>query len=804
MNKPNASTLIEVPRLCASKLNPAGAVASLAVPFIGARGRIRLLLGLVALMLGGAFAAAQPVGCAPNSANYPCVYVANSNDGTVSVINAITNTVIATDTVAVGLSPEGVAVTPNNASVYVANSGGGTVSVIDTATNTVVATVQMQNFPFQIAITPDGAFAYVTEFLGDPAPTHQHRALAHAPQQQALVLLEVIDIATNQIVSSIANLNAPSAVAISPNGAFAYVADMCPPNDNPCVEVVSTSNNQIITTVPIPAATPFSEGSIAVTPDGSLVCVGVGVINGEATDLAIAFITTSNNTLLAPLLDTQTVSGISSYGFATTPSGSLYAAAFNPDGVYLINPASQKLVETIQAGAGPAGAALSPDGASVYVTDSGAVGAIGDTVSVINTRSNSVTSTITVGNDPQGVAGMQVPIATLSSTSLNFGNQLVGTTSASQQVSITNTGTATLAISSISITGTNSGDFAATPCALPSQVLPGASCNIQIDFTPTASGTRNATLSITDDAAGSPQVVALSGVGTAPAAVLSPAPLNFGSTTQPQLVGTSAALPVTLTNSGSAPLTITSIGFAGTNASEFTQNNNCGSALRPDTSCTITVTFTPTANGGSGSATASLSVSDNAAGSPQTVPITGTVRNFALTTTCTSLTVVPGQTAIFTVDLAPVNGFTQSVSLSCSGAPALATCAVSPNSITLDGSTTVQAKVTATTTKATGFLQFPSNGNRMAGLAGLAGIAGLAALVVLPGKRGVKPRRRLCGLIFLLCMLAILVTLPSCAGGGGDPPGTAAGKYPLTVTGTFQSATDTAITESVSFNLVVQ
>jgi len=193
--------------------------------------------------------------------------------------------------------------------------------------------------------------------------------------------------------------------------------------------------------------------------------------------------------------------------------------------------------------------------------------------------------------------------------------------------------------------------------------------------------------------------------------------------------------------------------------------------------------------------------------SPDVAVLIQQVQTFSLTTTCKSLTVVPGQTAIFTVDLAPVNGFTQSVSLSCSGAPALATCTVSPNPIALNGSTTVQAKVTATTTKASSFLQFPvghSNGNQMAGLVGLAGIAGLAALVVLPGKRGVKRPRRICGLIFLLCMLAILVMLPSCGGGGGDPPGTAAGTYPLTVTGTFQPATGAAITESVSFNLVVQ
>jgi len=133
---------------------------------------------------------------------------------------------------------------------------------------------------------------------------------------------------------------------------------------------------------------------------------------------------------------------------------------------------------------------------------------------------------------------------------------------------------------------------------------------------------------------------------------------------------------------------------------------------------------------------------------------------------------------------------------------------VSPNSVTLSAATTAQ--VTATTTQATGFLQSPfehSNGNRMAGLVGLVGITGFAALVVLPGKRRVKPGRRLYGLIFLLCLLATVATLPSCGGGGGggvDPPGTAVGTYPLTVTGTFQLATGAPITETVSFNLVVK
>jgi hypothetical protein len=94
----------------------------------------------------------------------------------------------------------------------------------------------------------------------------------------------------------------------------------------------------------------------------------------------------------------------------------------------------------------------------------------------------------------------------------------------------------------------------------------------------------------------------------------------------------------------------------------------------------------------------------------------------------------------------------------------------------------------------------------MAGVIGLAGMAGLAAFVILPGKSRVKHAGRLCGLIFCLCLLASVATMSSCGVGGGnaDPPGTAAGTYPLTVTGTFKSAAGTTFTEKVGFNLVVK
>jgi probable HAF family extracellular repeat protein len=214
-----------------------------------------------------------------------------------------------------------------------------------------------------------------------------------------------------------------------------------------------------------------------------------------------------------------------------------------------------------------------------------------------------------------GKTAIAAPIATLSPTSLTFSAQALGTTSPAKTVTLKNTGTATLTIVAVAITGTDAGDFAQThTCG--SSLAPGASCGIRVTFKPSASGTRTADLSVTDNAAGTPQHVPLSGIGTT--AKLSPASLSFGTVA----IGTASPVKtITLTNVGTTTLTITAIAITGTNAGDFVQTHTCSSSLAAGASCTISVAFKPTQIG---KRTGALSVTDNAPGSPQAVSLGGT------------------------------------------------------------------------------------------------------------------------------------------------------------------------------------
>jgi len=126
----------------------------------------------------------------------------------------------------------------------------------------------------------------------------------------------------------------------------------------------------------------------------------------------------------------------------------------------------------------------------------------------------------------------------LSPASLSFSAQLIGTASGAKTATLTNTGFSALAISSIAIAGTGAADFGQSgTCG--SGLTARSSCTVNISFTPTQIGPRTASLIVTDDAAGSPQSVALSGIGLMMEhnATLAPTSLTFN----PQNIGTVSA-----------------------------------------------------------------------------------------------------------------------------------------------------------------------------------------------------------------------------------------------------------------------
>jgi hypothetical protein len=204
------------------------------------------------------------------------------------------------------------------------------------------------------------------------------------------------------------------------------------------------------------------------------------------------------------------------------------------------------------------------------------------------------------------------PQVMLSPTSLSFGVQVVGTTSPPQTVTLTNTGTGSLTINNTSI----SAGFTITNNGCPATVKAGNHCTIQVAFSPGLSGAFSGTLSIADNAQGSPQTVSLSGTGTV--VNLAPTSIKFGTVKK----GSSKSENVTLTNEAkNQTLTVTSITFTGADPSDFSQTGNCVGKIGALQSCTIMVTFTPQATG---SRSATMDVNDNGGGSPQTVSLSGT------------------------------------------------------------------------------------------------------------------------------------------------------------------------------------
>jgi trimeric autotransporter adhesin len=227
-----------------------------------------------------------------------------------------------------------------------------------------------------------------------------------------------------------------------------------------------------------------------------------------------------------------------------------------------------------------------------------------------------------------------VAVASFDKSSLTFLAQPLNIQSTAQVVTVTNNGG--VALTGIAITTTGTGFANTTTCT--ATLAPAANCTISVTFTPTAVGASAGMVSVADSAANTPQTITLNGTGQTgvPVDVVTPNPLAF----TPQSVGVpSAALPVTVSNAtGTGPLVITAITFGGTNGSDFSQTNTCGTlpaTVAVGATCTINVVFNPT-SGTPAARTATLTLADNATNS--SINITGTATVATISFAPTSLT----------------------------------------------------------------------------------------------------------------------------------------------------------------------
>jgi hypothetical protein len=390
------------------------------------------------------------------------------------------------------------------------------------------------------------------------------------------------------------------------------------------------------------------------------------------------------------------------------------------------------------------------------------------------------------------------PTAQVSVSALSYSHNL-NTTCPSKPVILQNTGTGPLLIQSI----TTSGSFSQTNgCG--TSVAVGASCEIDVSFTAEApAGPFSGALTVSDNASGSPQVVPLSGT------VYPPCSMQSSDATQ-QLLRTTPSATFNVSDPQPSCHTAT-ITLACSNNQPATCVFN-PPAIAPGGSTVLTVQNLNALSTDNFSFTATGTDSTNTS----SVNLSVLLADFTFTPYPATATVTAGQTATYAMTLTPVNGLAGTIQLSCQGAPSGSTCTVTPATVSLGNNYPAQVSVAVSTAgRATGA---PRGGAPLPGpgepqtwlryglwlgacLLALIGLAGGAAA----GRRragGQRPslayrRLRLSGLV-LAALALLLMAWAACGGGGGmssvvpSNPGTPAGTYSLTVTGTYNSSSGQA------------
>jgi YVTN family beta-propeller protein len=250
-------------------------------------------------------------------------------DGGVQVINIGTNSVV--ENINFGVLPTGLAISPDGNFVYVTDQWNASVYVIQTSNNEVINTITGFDSPYNLAVTPDGNYAYVANSNST---------------------VKVIQTSDNTLVDSIdLGVGLTYDLTITPNGNYVYVTDSQEPGN---VHVIRVSDNSAISTISV-GNRPYG---ISITPDGDYVYVA------NYVDQSISVIQTSDNTI-------TTTIDLGEYDeypttVSVTPDGKyVYAAGGNI--IYVIETASNSIVEVIDDVDGPYSFAFTSDGDYAYV-----------------------------------------------------------------------------------------------------------------------------------------------------------------------------------------------------------------------------------------------------------------------------------------------------------------------------------------------------------------------------------------------------------------------------------------------------
>jgi YVTN family beta-propeller protein len=250
-------------------------------------------------------------------------------------------------------------------------------SLVEGSNASNVATITVGGTPYGIAITPDSKYAYVANFEN----------------------VSVIDTATNKLVETVATTKFTQGIVITPDGKYAYVT--CSSSDQPIVSVISTATNTVVDTIAV-AHTP--NGGIAMTSDGKSVYL-------TSMDGWVMVINTETNKVTANITITPRNSDANVNGVTLTSFSDPDAVAISPDNAYayvgtgsgdsrviMIDASTNKIVNSITIGSdGIADIAIAPDGKHVYATSD-------DKIFIIDTATNTVTTTLTGFGSPMGIA----------------------------------------------------------------------------------------------------------------------------------------------------------------------------------------------------------------------------------------------------------------------------------------------------------------------------------------------------------------------------------------------------------------